>query len=101
MAAQVDQGTSRTRYETGLANVIRRRGGIGNVLKTLGIAKVEPSVHVSTLFPFPVRAEKTRQDGAFHPYCILQQNREENRQHTHKHLMYTAIWRFDRGRGRC
>lgn len=30
--------------------MIRRRGGIGNVLKTLGISKVEPDVHVSASF---------------------------------------------------
>ncbi len=50
-----DQGTSRStsfraNYEASLGsigNVIRRRGGIGSVLKTLGIAKVEPDMHVS------------------------------------------------------
>lgn len=54
MAAQLDQGTSRVggsfraNYETSLGSLIKRRGGIGNVLKTLGIAKVEQDVHVSS-----------------------------------------------------
>lgn len=39
----------RANYEASLGNITStiRRGGIGQVLKTLGINKAEPSVHVS------------------------------------------------------
>ncbi|CAM9404279.1 unnamed protein product [Ectocarpus sp. 12 AP-2014] len=52
--ARVDQGISRAsamraNYEASLGNITSaiRRGGISQVLKTLGINKAEPSVHVN------------------------------------------------------